>query len=93
MDSQHAFDEAADWYAQLAHKPGWLEHCRHAVQELEADSSGLYKGLRLAVRKRIDSSRAAMASKRAESECEAAPHGIGQGKESLQGDMHVAGKG
>ncbi len=56
--SQHEFNETADWYAHLAQQQGWLEHCRHAVQELEADSSGLYKGLRLAVRARIDKQKA-----------------------------------
>ena len=58
--SDAEFNAAADWYAQLARKPGWLEHCRHAVQELEADSSGLYAGLRLAVRKRIEQHRASL---------------------------------
>ena len=58
LDNQHEFDATADWYAHLAQKPGWLEHCRHAVQELEADESGLYKGLRLAVRARIDKQKA-----------------------------------
>lgn len=58
MDSKNEFDATADWYAELARKPGWLEHCRHAVQQLEADQSGLYKGLRLAVRARIDQKKA-----------------------------------
>jgi hypothetical protein len=58
LDNQHEFDATADWYANLAQQPGWLEHCRHAVQELEADESGLYKGLRLAVRARIDQKKA-----------------------------------
>jgi hypothetical protein len=58
LDNQHEFDATADWYAHLAQQPGWLEHCRHAVQELEADESGLYKGLRLAVRARIDQKKA-----------------------------------
>jgi len=92
-DSDAEFNEAADWYAQLAQKPGWLEHCRHAVQELEADSSGLYKGLRLAVRKRIDSHRAAMASNRVVSE---RPHALGtagQSQEGLPGSVRMAGDG
>lgn len=54
------FNAAANWYAELAIKPGWLEHCRYAVRQLESDESGMYKGLRLAVRERIDKSRAQM---------------------------------
>lgn len=60
------FNETADWYAHLATQPGWLEHCRHAVQQLEADDSGIYRGLRLAVRDRIEKNRAAQKSKPAQ---------------------------
>jgi hypothetical protein len=56
--SDAEFNETADWYAHLAQQTGWLEHCRHAVQELEADRSGIYKGLRFAVRARIDAQKA-----------------------------------
>lgn len=57
-DSDVELNATADWYASLAQQPGWLEYCRHAVQELEADESGLYKGLRLAVRARIEAAKA-----------------------------------
>ena len=93
MDNQHEFNAAADWYAKLARQPGWLEHCRHAVEQLEADSSGLYAGLRLAVRKRIDSHRAAMAANRVVSE---RPHALGttgQSQEGLPGSVRMAGEG
>jgi len=56
--NQDEFNTTADWYAELARKPGWLEHCRYAVQQLESDDSGLYKGLRLAVRERIEAAKA-----------------------------------
>jgi hypothetical protein len=52
------FEHAANWYTYLAQQPGWIDHCRHAVQELEADNSGVYKGLRLAVRERIEKAKA-----------------------------------
>jgi hypothetical protein len=58
MSKQHEFDATADWYAELARKPGWLEHCRYQVQQLEDDDSGVYKGLRLAVRERIEAAKA-----------------------------------
>jgi hypothetical protein len=52
------FNAAADWYSYLAQQKGWLEHCRYEVQKLESDESGIYKGLRLAVRERIEKAKA-----------------------------------
>ena len=93
MDNQNELDATADWYANLAQQTGWLDHCRHAVQELEADKSGLYKGLRLAVRKRIDSHRAALASKRVVSQRTVPLGEAGESQKNIPGSVRMAGEG
>lgn len=45
-------------YANLAQEPGWWEYCRQRVTELESDDSGLYRGLRAEVRKRLEEAKA-----------------------------------
>jgi hypothetical protein len=93
MQKQHDFEHAANWYTYLAQQPGWIDHCRHAVQELEQDESGIYKGLRLAVRERIENHRAALAAQRAQPERTGPLVETGQRKEGVQSGVRVAGKG
>ena len=40
-------------YAQLALKPGWVDHARHQVMEMEKHPTGIYKGIGKAVAQRI----------------------------------------
>lgn len=47
------FQKALEHYTSLAQEPGWWDYCRHRVQLMEQDDSGLYVGLRQAVRERL----------------------------------------
>lgn len=40
-------------YAQMALKPGWIDHARHQVMEMEKHPTGIYRGIGKAVAQRI----------------------------------------
>jgi len=45
--------EAAEYYADLAKKPGWWQYTRHQVRAMEADESGQWRGITDMVRARL----------------------------------------
>lgn len=46
FDTEAEITEVAGRMAKLAMTRGWWQYARHEVQQLESDSSGLYRGLR-----------------------------------------------
>ena len=50
---EREFERAAAHMTRLATTPGWWQYTRAEVQLLEADESGMYRGLRAEVAKRI----------------------------------------
>jgi hypothetical protein len=49
-------ENAANWYAALAQKPGWWDYARQQVQDLEAEDHGHWKGLRALTGEKIKAS-------------------------------------
>ncbi len=43
-----------DHYAKLAMIPGWIDYVRHQVKEMENHPTGMFKGLGLAIKQRMD---------------------------------------
>ena len=43
-----------DHYAKLAMIPGWIDYVRHRVKELENHPTGMFKGLGIAIKQRMD---------------------------------------
>ena len=43
-----------DHYAKLAMIPGWIDYVRHQVKEMENHPTGMWKGLGLAIKQRMD---------------------------------------
>ena len=43
-----------DHYARLALIPGWIDYVRHQVKEMEKHPTGMWKGLGLAIKIRMD---------------------------------------
>ena len=46
-------DEAADHYTHLVQQPSWRHYVKQRVKEMDADSSGLYRGLYEMVKQRL----------------------------------------
>lgn len=40
-----SFDTLQAWYTRLATRPGWWAYAQHRVRELDADPTGLFRGL------------------------------------------------
>ncbi|CAB4127916.1 hypothetical protein UFOVP106_17 [uncultured Caudovirales phage] len=43
-----------DHYAKLAMISGWIDYVRHRVKELENHPTGMWKGLGIAIKQRMD---------------------------------------
>ena len=43
-----------DHYAKLAMIPGWIDYVRHQVKEMENHPTGMFKGLGIAIKQRMD---------------------------------------
>ena len=41
-------------YARLALNLGWIDYVRHQVKEMEKDPTGMFNGLGLAIKQRMD---------------------------------------
>ena len=46
--------DPVEHYARLALQPGWIDYVRHQVKEMENHSTGMWKGLGLAIIIRMD---------------------------------------
>lgn len=46
--------DPVEHYARLALQPGWIDYVRHQVKELEKHPTGMWKGLGLAIKIRMD---------------------------------------
>jgi len=46
--------DPVEHYARLALKPGWIDYVRQRVKELENDPTGMFKGLGIAIKQRMD---------------------------------------
>lgn len=53
FDQKAEFDKAVDDMTRWAMTPGWWQYARAEVAAMDADESGLYRGLRAAVGERI----------------------------------------
>jgi hypothetical protein len=43
-----------DYYARLALNPGWIDYVRQQVKEMESHPTGMFKGLGIAIKQRMD---------------------------------------
>ena len=41
-------------YARLALMPGWIDYVRHQVKKMEKHPTGMFKGLGIAIKQRMD---------------------------------------
>jgi hypothetical protein len=41
-------------YARLAHNSGWLDYVRQQVKEMESHPTGMFNGLGLAIKQKMD---------------------------------------
>jgi hypothetical protein len=46
--------DPVEHYARLALMSGWIDYVRHRVKELENHPTGMWKGLGLAIKQRMD---------------------------------------
>lgn len=53
FDPKAEFNSAVNHMARLAMTPGWWQYTRAEVARMDADKSGLWRGLRAAVGERI----------------------------------------
>ena len=47
-------DQFVEHYAKLALMPGWIDYVRHQVKEMENHPTGMFNGLGLAIKQRMD---------------------------------------
>ena len=46
--------DPVEHYARLALQPGWIDYVRHQVKEMEKHPTGMFKGLGIAIKHRMD---------------------------------------
>ena len=46
--------DPVEHYARLALMSGWIDYVRHRVKELENHPTGMWKGLGIAIKQRMD---------------------------------------
>ena len=54
MDFNQVFEQQVEHLTKMALQKGWIAYAKQRAQELEQDSSGLFKGIVEAVRERVN---------------------------------------